>query len=70
MFFHLETMEVGFKTICYIFPFANAIKVGNLVVNNSFNILNEVLIVLAYTLVIYILSVAIFEYKLHSDSLE
>lgn len=69
MFFPLETMEGGFKTVCYIFPFANAIKVGNLVVQNNFNILSEVLIVLAYTIGVYAISVIIFEYKLHHDSI-
>ena len=69
MFFPLDTMEGTFRKICYIFPFANATKVSNLVINGDFNILIPYLIVLVYTLVIYIISVLLLNYKLHHDGI-
>lgn len=62
MFFPLDK-------ICYIFPFANATKVSNLVISGDFNILIPYLIVLVYTLAIYIISVLLLNYKLHHDGI-
>mgnify|MGYP007029426808 CR=1 FL=1 len=69
MFFPLDTMKGTFKKICYIFPFANATKVSNLVINGDFNILIPYLIVLVYTLVVYMISVLLLNYKIHHDGI-
>ena len=69
MFFPLDNMEGGFKTICYIFPFANATKVSNLIIQGNFNVWLPYLIVLAYVIVIYGISIFILNYKLSHDGI-
>lgn len=69
MFFPLENMQGTFKNICYFFPFANAIKVGNMIANKNFDFLNPLINYLLYTIALYLIAIIIFEYKLNHDNI-
>lgn len=69
VFFPLEIMEGPFKTICYIFPFANAISIEKNIIYNNFDIVINMIIVIIYIVVIYFISIIIFNYRLKHDSI-
>lgn len=58
-----------FKIICSSLPFYPAITVGSNVLNGNYDILLNYLIVIAYTLVFYILSITVFNIKLNNDKI-
>jgi len=69
IFFPLDLIEGPFKTICYIFPFANAINIEKNIIYNNFDILLNLVVVIIYIVVIYSVSIFVFDYRLKHDSI-
>ena len=71
IFFPLDLISNShpFKILCKALPFYPSINVGSLVINGNYNILINYIIVLAYTLVFYILSILVFNFKLKNDKI-
>ncbi len=70
MFMPIDTMGSTIKTIAYIFPFANSLKVANCIITgNTADILTPLLVVCAYTIVVVVVSVFVFQKKINSDNL-
>ncbi len=70
MFMPLDTMNKTIRTIAYIFPFANSLKLtSSVITGNVSNILVPLLIVLAYTVATIVATIVIFNKKLNSDKI-
>ena len=68
VFMDVDSLSGGLKSICYKLPFYNGVKVARMAVNgNNSEILKSLIIVLIYSIVIYILSVVLFKKKMKRD---
>lgn len=67
MFFPLDNMKGGFKTICQILPFEPAIKLVNYTINGQFDLIWKPLVVVSiYAIIFFVIAFAIFSKKLKS----
>lgn len=70
MFFPLSIMTGSFKTFCYVFPFVNAIDLGQAIIGDSvYNLLLSIMICIIYVVVIYVSSILVFSIKLKKDNI-
>lgn len=71
MFFPLDIMSGGFKTFCYVFPFANVISLGRDTLSLTYtnDSLSNALISYSYVIVIYIVAILIFHKNLKGDKI-
>lgn len=69
MWFDINIMNNVFKTICNILPFRYAVDLSrNFLSGNYSDILVPILIILAYTVGIYLLTIIVFNKKIQSDN--
>lgn len=70
MFMPLDNMSGAIKTIAYIFPFANSLKLTSQIMQGNYtDIWQPLLIVLAYTIAIIATTIIVFNKRLNSDNL-
>lgn len=68
MFFPLENMSGAIVTIAYIFPFANCIKISSAALSGNYStMLGPLLVILAYTAIIFFIAIFMFNKKMKSD---
>lgn len=68
MFFPLETMSGAIVTIANIFPFVHAIKISSNALNGNYSgMIKPLIIVLAYTIVIFVVAIYAFNKKMKNE---
>ena len=69
MWFDINIMNNVFKSICNILPFRYAVDLARSFLSGNYsNILAPILILLSYILIVYILTIIVFNKKIQSDN--